>query len=31
MGNGRWTKVLRVAICFIIAFALMLYIAPKAY
>ena len=31
MGDGRWTKVLRVAICFIIAVLLMIATAQKAY
>lgn len=31
MGDGRGAKTLRFAICFIIALALMILIAPKAY
>ena len=30
MGNGRWTKVLRFVVCFIIIFLMMVYISPKA-
>lgn len=30
MGNGRWAKALRLAVAFIIAFWLMVYMAPKA-
>ena len=30
MGNGRWAKVLRFAVCFVIIVLMMLYIAPKA-
>lgn len=31
MGDGRGVKALRFAICFIIALAVMILIAPKAY
>ncbi len=31
MGNGRGVKALRFVICFILALALMILIAPKAY
>lgn len=31
MGNGRRAKALRFVICFILALALMILIAPKAY
>lgn len=31
MGNTDWMKVLRFVICFIIAFMLMVYIAPTVY
>ena len=31
MGDGRWTKVLRVVIWFIIVLALMIATAQKAY
>lgn len=30
MGKERWTKVLRFLVCFLIALAVMTYIAPKA-
>ena len=30
MGNGRWAKVLRFLVCFIIIFLMMVYISPKA-
>ncbi len=29
MGDGRWTKVLRFAVCFIIVLLLMIYISPN--
>lgn len=29
MGDGRWAKVLRFLICFIIVLAIMIYISPK--
>ncbi len=31
MGDGRWTKVLRFLVCFIIVLLLMIATAPKAY
>ena len=31
MGNERWTKVLRFAVCFIVIVLIMVYICPKAY
>ncbi len=31
MGDGRGAKALRFVICFVIAFALMILIAQKAY
>jgi len=30
MGNGRWMKILRFALCVVIAIMVMLIIAPKA-
>lgn len=30
MGNGRWAKALRFAVCLIVILAVMIYIAPKA-
>ena len=30
MGNGRWVTALRFLVCFIIIFAVMVYISPKA-
>lgn len=30
MGDGRWTKVLRFVVCFLIIFLMMVYISPKA-
>ena len=30
MGNGRWAKVLRFLLCFIMILAVMIYISPKA-
>ena len=30
MENGRWMKVLRFAVCFIIVLLLMIYISPNA-
>ena len=30
MGNGRWTKLLRFVVCFLVTFAVMAYISPKA-
>ena len=30
MGNGRWAKALRFAVCFIIVLVIMVYISPKA-
>ena len=31
MGDGRGRKLLRFVICFVIALAVMILIAPKAY
>ena len=30
MGNERWMKVLRFLLCFILAFLILMYLAPKA-
>nr|DAP63743.1 MAG TPA: hypothetical protein [Caudoviricetes sp.] len=30
MGNGRWARAFRFAVCFIIILAVMIYISPKA-
>ena len=30
MGNGRWMKILRFVVCFIIILAVMVSISPKA-
>ena len=30
MGDGRWTKVLRFVVCFILTLLVMIYITPKA-
>ena len=30
MGNRRWAKALRLAVCFFVILAIMIYIAPKA-
>ena len=30
MGDGRWAKVLRFVVCFILTLLVMIYITPKA-